>query len=506
MPENDFEKQVKRLFDEMRVNPSEKVWPQIHTRVKKDKNRRRILLWLPAAIVLLVTGGYLLTSTMPGSDHHNKEVAGNEIQNVPAEQTREPLSIVPDNPGGKANEEAVAAGENNNQATGENIQNKLTGEELQSAQRINTEKLVNRSGIRQGRDRNVRKANRSASPLTPAPIESNLSTDETGRLSTVQVKKSNIPEQDIQQSAATDIAYEFRDFTGAPLPVTPFTLDAPKTPRSLEGYQNKPVVKLNPKKSWEWGVAAGTGVSSIHNGNVVNILGEKTVERANYDAMSYNNLNSVSGSAALAPQTNMPLALAPLPSEVRRDFSWLAGAYAKWKFKPRLALTGGLQYHQYTTNRTVGDITYPSNANINFSYASQQSYARYSGSYSTGKKYTNRYHFIEMPLGIDWQFSNSRKLPLYLNTGLQLSYLVSSNGIHYDTKAGVYFENKSYFNKMQGGVYLGATAKLFSGTPYALNIGPSVYYNAVNLTKPIANVKQQLIYVGFNMQWAIGTR
>jgi len=50
MPENDFEKQVQQLFSDMKLKPSDAVWPKVRERIK-EKKRRRVLVWLPLLLL-----------------------------------------------------------------------------------------------------------------------------------------------------------------------------------------------------------------------------------------------------------------------------------------------------------------------------------------------------------------------------------------------------------------------------------------------------------------------
>ena len=58
MPENDFEKNVQQLFDGLKLKPSDEVWAHVHSRLQKDKRRRRFILWVPSLLLLLGAGGY----------------------------------------------------------------------------------------------------------------------------------------------------------------------------------------------------------------------------------------------------------------------------------------------------------------------------------------------------------------------------------------------------------------------------------------------------------------
>jgi hypothetical protein len=54
--QNEFEKQVQQKLDELKLVPSGPVWQKVEEQIRKKKDRRRRVLWLPL-LVLLLTGG-----------------------------------------------------------------------------------------------------------------------------------------------------------------------------------------------------------------------------------------------------------------------------------------------------------------------------------------------------------------------------------------------------------------------------------------------------------------
>ncbi len=509
MPENDFEKQVQRLFGELRIKPSEKVWPQVESRVKKDKNRRRFFLWLPAALIALIAGGYWVIQMDPApaaiSEQHTPAIKQNLHQTHDKAETNPtaggqpgaavtkedgssgtvnaPGDAIPggkaltdfEKPGGNATEPGVTAASN--------------------TQQQKTPGVIPRQVTGSGSDQTVRgtKSIQNTAPDLPPAV--------TGQHNEPQPPVTGPADQTVTNNIYTQLEGTLQKIDKRSFP-------ALATQHTLQGFEgNAPQVKIPKPKVWEWGLSAGSGVSALDNGSLSDALSfEKRMERA--DALPQLDFNSVSGNYGqmLAPQAIPLYAVAPPASSVRRDFSWYGGAFVKRKLNDRFSLSSGLQYHQYTTNRIVGDVSYQNNAIANMSNASNNSIARYSGTYRTGRKYTNRYHFIEMPLGIDWRVFNSRIAPVYINAGVQLSYLVATNALHYDVKSGVYYEDRDYFRKLQTGFYAGVSTRLFSQKPYAFNIGPVFSYQASNLTKPAVNTKQNLMFVGMNLQWVMGSR
>ena len=55
MQENEFEKQVKQMMDEFKLQPSDEMWPKIDRRINGDK-RRKTPFYFVACICLLVAG------------------------------------------------------------------------------------------------------------------------------------------------------------------------------------------------------------------------------------------------------------------------------------------------------------------------------------------------------------------------------------------------------------------------------------------------------------------
>ena len=67
MPDNHFENKAKHKLDELKFNPSEAVWLNVQTQIKKDRKRRRLLVWLPLCCLLLGAGTWYGLSGKPSS-------------------------------------------------------------------------------------------------------------------------------------------------------------------------------------------------------------------------------------------------------------------------------------------------------------------------------------------------------------------------------------------------------------------------------------------------------
>ena len=62
MSDHEFERQVQQKMDELKFSPSANVWKGIEQDLDKDRKRRWGYVWWPAALLVLLAGGYLFYS------------------------------------------------------------------------------------------------------------------------------------------------------------------------------------------------------------------------------------------------------------------------------------------------------------------------------------------------------------------------------------------------------------------------------------------------------------
>src|SRR6202035_16374 len=57
MHEPEYEKKIQQKMQELKFSPSESVWANVEKKIKKDKKRKRPLLWFFLILGLAVSGG-----------------------------------------------------------------------------------------------------------------------------------------------------------------------------------------------------------------------------------------------------------------------------------------------------------------------------------------------------------------------------------------------------------------------------------------------------------------
>lgn len=70
MSDHEFEKQVQLKMDQFRLRPSNAVWTEVEKNIRRDKRRRRMIMWLPIALLFLGAGGYFVMKETAGSANH----------------------------------------------------------------------------------------------------------------------------------------------------------------------------------------------------------------------------------------------------------------------------------------------------------------------------------------------------------------------------------------------------------------------------------------------------
>ncbi len=510
MPENDFEKNVQQLFDGLKLKPSDEVWAHVHSRLQKDKRRRRFILWVPSLLLLLGAGGYWIIKQENAPAVNTTAYPENSVtKNLPEQEKAEEntTSFNTDKTAEKLKENTqpeASVAENNAPGQDNSIINKDS-------------KKTDHLSLKASETRGRRLVNTQAPDKSnnPAPYLKPVVKTSQQQHKPLQ-KKNNFPgaaEEDITLSGNKNkIAPENNNVfpaqkasavTGYPQSV-PYPLSFAGDVHLEQHLDNisrasQTPVKLSKKKRWEWGIEAGAGVSKIGKGIADILKTESDIDKPASDNLSLNTNYTNSGMTIsnITGQNNIYIAaLPPSASPVKPGSAWRAGLFVRLQVRERLSLSSGIMYNYFSTQREVGRIISPSQG-----FSQNTTNARYSATYAQqdGKSYTNKYHYITFPVGIEWQLNKGIKLPpIALNAGADLSWMTATNALHYNANTGSYFEDKSRFNKFQAGIYTGLSVKLLRHGRHPLDIGPVFQYNLSNLIKYNNYKSRNMIYGGIS--------
>jgi hypothetical protein len=439
--QNSFEKQVQEKMDELQFVPTEPVWKNIEKQIRTKKDRRRIILWLPF-LFLLLSGGAWWLATQNHADtiatiEKNREAA---TKSVDGKESKQP-TVVNQNPSEKGNSIL--------------IQNNLQ-----------EQKQISPKDSYEPNDEHVFVKTKRPKVLTSLTASNNLSEkssvnagDETVVNDEVSKSKSStIKNSNTVPSVKTDSVLHkinIKKDSSAQYKVAEVKTDNSDTA----------IAELKKNKSgtskWQFGILTTAGVSGHAKS-----FGSFSEEKSLQDAYA-------------APGNGVPTPVYG-PSPVKNNLSFSAGIIAKKELTKRLSFSAGLQYNYYSTKIAVGQMRRQDTTVFNSGFT--QSVSRfYLNSGTNFTDYLNRYHFITLPLSVDWKVL--KKTPLHLHAGVSVQQLISTNALIFDKSSRIYYADKDAFNKTQLFSSFGLSYAVFERSKTSLLLGPQLQYGISDLEK-----------------------
>lgn len=492
MPENEFEKQVQERMAELRLRPDASVWENIEAELR-GKKRRRVLVYicLLAGLLLLGYSGYFLTSS-----HGNKPVVhqkstgpsetsspgsstlpsqtGHEVVSSPAEKS-DRISRKESTPGDETTSSVAPAVKSSSEK--DNTSNESITRTRVNAPAARSEK--NSAGKPVRKKTSVAESSLagnttvSTAVVSPANKQQNsnepqlqqqkvpIDTPSVALASPAPINENN-PEEEVKNSTADTAA----DLTSIVAP-------ADSSTQAAGGKKNKKV---------KWAADMSAGASSNNSGSVFG------------NGLAF-------ADAAPPPLTSTPGAGgAPSPvvmprSDIKAGPSFRIGILAEMQLTKKSSIASGLQYVYMSNKLKVG--SYNPGQNMFNNYAMQQVSVSgiYGGTHT--QDFTNRYHFIQIPLQYRLQLGTGKGAPLSLNAGLSASYLVASNALVYSSsQGGIYYHDMDAFNRFHLNFNTGFSLLFGGNRRWQWSIGPELSFDLTRIAKEAYDQKQHLFYGG----------
>lgn len=556
MSDHEFEKQVQLKMEQFRLRPSNAVWAEVEKNIRKDKRRRRMIVWLPIALLFLGAGGYfaiqetarpakeLVSQTTPSShntpsstqnnlpstststqqtqDHIQATTTAANTATAPDAPTRNtpidtdqstpgnlaatepahnPATPVPDVVTGKAAPAVTAMPDVAKSTTPK--QNRK-----QQTSAVNAPPPANL--VKKQPQKNNRKEDLAANTF---PAADKQQADETTLPDVVQPDSSvavvttnnRDSAQTIQDLVTIDQAITTVDSNSLAQTTIAdsVTIDSVQTMAAMPPAKTPEIAEANhvqkkagPSK-WQFGIQVEGGYSGVTKDGLFGFL-EK-----NYTPVPDLASPAFSSVITFAPQFPRPVSK---PSNLTMGLSFSAGGFVKRALTNRLSLTVGLQYAHLSTRQVVGAKVHnnrtvnraPSTSQIVNEYYDANTNASFNNPNRKTQTYTNKYQFIELPVTLHTQLNKGKRLPITWDAGFSVSKLLSTNALHYDGLGGVYYKDKSLFNNTQWAVSTGLNVQLFKHTQHPLTVGPVMRYNITPMLKKDFSTGQHV--------WAVGLR
>ena len=495
MPENEFEKKVSSEMQDLRFKPSENVWLRVEERIRTKKKRRiLVFVFLFAGLALLgywqrnnIFGGNengIASTTEKKQDNNsnspeetnntpitnpnsetikkedvnnvNDKAGNNKIAN---DQRKEEEPATDNNKDVTGSKTVISAPKNNKDEKKENQVNKKTriddGPEVSIVVVSADSKKKNATGETKLTDNPVVNVNNDASTIQDGIKQPDAKPLE----STTDPAKVQPAQQDKKSDGKIDTALK---------------VDQPKQPA-------KPIVKQDPsEKKWKWGLHFTPGISSLSDKNF------PISSQSSYDRLAYQ--NNVSTGSGIPPVRQQP-------SDPEAGFAFQAGAFLQRQLSARTSISLGLQYGHYSNVLRIGMRRDSLLNNSQFASALDEKADVVYNAGGDTVKYTNRYHFIELPLNFQWQLNKNKAKPFVWTAGFTIGQMISTNAIMYDTAFnGIYYQNKKLLNKTQFSLSTGFSWTIANSKKAQWSLGPVVN---IHLNKLVDNPFDKTGYMFF---------
>jgi hypothetical protein len=475
-----FEKEVQQKLEELSFSPSDAVWDRVEQAVNSEKRRRAPVLWFWLLPAIVLTGAglvYFSESRKAAADHRMvvKAAGATDKEAVtPAREGNNEHNEMKD--GDKAGENKEGAAAVSDAMEKAKVSMGVAGNRIGHGKEktIAKNEVIAATALRNNDKKGKRNTDRAAEGLTGKE-------EMAGNEPTIDgIDMAAAGKEHLTRGAYQQLLpglHTFDHHFSAPAPTR---LKA----RSQSAVAARSTIQLEPKHTWQMGFAGGIGASSINS----TLFQQQPV--VSTDLGQY-----------AAPVSGRPKTYT---SQVKLDLSYWAGIVAQRPLNKNLTLSLGLDLHYYSARVQVGEKVYNNAANsvassLIMPAAPPATLAAAYPAYSVGNNdvFVNRYYFLELPASILWQVSHSRNLPLFWESGIALSYLVSSNAVYYNAKSSVFYKDGSMTNKTQFNL---ATA-LLVGLPIRgirIQAGPQIQYGLTSLQNQ-GSGGQHLFYGGLRV-------
>ncbi len=430
MQKADFEKNVQQKMQELRFQPSQEVWKRVEAGIATERRRRPVVFWFLFAGLLLAGGSFYFIST-----RSNKNIVGNK--------TQQPGQAIAEKQETKTETQGTSTGAASEHAS-TSIQNKKPVTNSEASTIDQTKSQAERTNNRHDQILPLKPTENTANNF---PEKQDLRSDYYDGAETYSNERAlhiATPIAQRHQIAVTNINL---DQLNAEPENNPLLSTIPAVATSSKS--SSPIKETN----WQFGISAAGGVSD---------LGEQLLQSASAANLYFDPLQTAGGGTVPHPK----------PSDVQKGVSFSFGVFANKTLGKKWKLGLGLGYQYFSNTIKVGERVDSAafvNQN-NFSLDRVNQYYKSAGN----DPYHNQYHFISVPVNMQWQFARQ----FTWENGLIVSRMIKTNALHYDGVSGRYYEDDELFNKYQ---LSASTAVLFAFHKNKIQLGPQLQYAFTNL-------------------------
>jgi hypothetical protein len=276
---------------------------------------------------------------------------------------------------------------------------------------------------------------------------------------------------------------------------------------------------------WHWGVKGDAGYSRISVSKLFQLKGLFGTDKSYAEDLAARSYNSPTNSGSQFLNVAASTAPVKVASPIQADFSASVGLFIQRTISPRLKVSVGLEYSYMSVNTNVGK-SFDSAIAVNIGTSSLKvvnkfyespgyidtvrgAYASFQGQGTDrvyySQKHRYRFHYIEIPVVLNWQINQGKKLPpIVFEGGVSIGRLFAADALHYEGVKGVYYEDNSLFNKTQFNFVTGLSVGLLQKSKHPIWIGPDLRYSLNGLVKKEVSTGQYMWSTGISFKMLLG--
>ncbi len=486
MAANEFEKNIRGLMDDFKLQPSGEVWPRVESEIREKKKRRRIIFALFFGALGLAIASYFVFTGHPDLRFANKgntsKAQGSKTSGRANHQQNATTATEQPSPvGGKPAAKMVGS---NGQPLKPSVPGKASAIIATTLDEVrpttnHPETTSNSSadaGVAGSQTRQPGSGRNPVSGSIDQPTAGVANTTEQNISATGTSKPTAGLRPNIDAIGITMKATYPQNATGSPVRLT-----------LTDGLTSPIVDAIDITNKFhrhvEFGISAFIGTSRM-----VSSLPQ---------ALALDPDKSYQNSFAANPGTPGPPVIRNTQQSGKAAVALSIGATARWRLSKRTSLQGGLAYTQLSDNSLIGD---PQALTIPASYRS------YSNTYYAGAaqhKYVDRFHLLTVPVSFRYAFVTTRKSAFAIYAGASLSYMMSSNALIYDTAAlGIYYRNTELIPKTAWNVFSGLSYQVdIRGAK--LEVGPEFNMGLTKIIKAETDRRKYFAYRGIRASFSL---
>ncbi len=478
MPENEFEKQVKELMEELHFSPSAPVWERIKQRISERKRRVWPIFFLFISVAIL-SGYFLYVDTKHHSKNINKNIEAVKISstkkltgNTSEERNNKKDSAF------KLQSQQLSVNKSNHVSSFKNLKNDtLVFNQTSSISKNNPaltlknlkdDKLVfNQPSAKKNNAKEI--IDTSKNLLTKTQTSESNNDSNTKLIAQQQKPDANNIFKDSITNSIEDSSKEINS--------------EPEKYNAITKKKKQPKKIIIPGK-WQFGIIAMFGRSNLTD-NVTSFNNDKTLQVN----PAFNNTGT--------PFSNYQTVL---KNPYNANNAYKFGVSVQRKISKRSSLNTGLNFVHLSSKSNTA-------LNLDSSLVPVLDYIQSNNSpvsfYRVGsaKTYTNNFNFIEIPVTFQSTLFHANNFSVLYDGGISVMRLISSKALIYDNHTNNFFSNDALFRKTQFQLTAGVNLQLKIKNAGSILLGPDFNYSLSPYLKNNNYSRLHFIDYGLHASW-----